>query len=53
VLRALGKVSEFRFGDGARHSFAERTHPGYETHAAKQSLDEAKRLLATRLTGRG
>jgi carboxymethylenebutenolidase len=49
-MRALGKVCEFRFYEGARHGFAVRTHPGYEAHAATQSFDEAKRFLATHLS---
>ena len=48
-MRELGKVCEFRFYDGARHGFAVRTHPGYDEHPAKQSFDEAKRFLETRL----
>ena len=48
-MRALGKVCQFRFYDGARHGFAVRTHPGYDEHAAQQSFDEAKRFLETRL----
>jgi carboxymethylenebutenolidase len=49
-MRALGKVCEFRFYDGARHGFAVRTHPGYDEHAATQSFDEARRFLATHLS---
>jgi dienelactone hydrolase len=49
-MRALGKVCEFRFYEGARHGFAVRTHPGYEPHAATQSFDEARRFLAKHLT---
>jgi carboxymethylenebutenolidase len=52
-MRGLGKVCEFRFYDGARHGFAVRTHPGYEAEAARQSFDEARRLLQTHLPGRG
>ena len=52
-MRALGKICEFRYYDGARHGFAVRTHPGYEAHAAKQSFDEARRFLEVHLTGRG
>ena len=48
-MRALGKVCEFRFYDGARHGFAVRTHPGYQEDAAKQSFDEARRFLGTHL----
>jgi len=48
-MRALGKVCDFKFYEGARHGFAVRTHPGYEEHAAKQSFDEAKRFLETQL----
>jgi dienelactone hydrolase len=48
-MRALGKVCEFRFYEGARHGFAVRTHPGYEARAAQQSFDEARRFLETRL----
>jgi carboxymethylenebutenolidase len=51
-MRALGKICEFRFYEGARHGFAVRTHPGYDDHAAKQSFDEARRFLATHLTRR-
>ena len=49
-MRALRKVCEFRFYDGARHGFAVRTHPGYDEHAATQSFDEARRFLATHLS---
>jgi carboxymethylenebutenolidase len=52
-MRALGKVCEFRFYEGARHGFAVRTHPGYEEHAAKQSFVEARRFLETHLRGPG
>jgi carboxymethylenebutenolidase len=52
-MRALGKVCEFRFYDGARHGFAVRTHPGYDEHAATRSFDEARRFLATHLSARG
>ena len=52
-MRALGKVCEFRFYEGARHGFAVRTHPGYEEHAAKQSFDEARRFLERHLTRLG
>jgi dienelactone hydrolase len=48
-MRELGKVCEFRFYEGARHGFAVGTHPGYEEHAAKQSFDEARRVLETHL----
>jgi dienelactone hydrolase len=48
-MRALGKVCDFKFYEGARHGFAVRTHPGYEEHAAKESFDEAKRFLETQL----
>lgn len=48
-MRALGKVCEFKFYEGARHGFAVRTHPGYEEHAAAQSFAEARRFLATHL----
>jgi carboxymethylenebutenolidase len=48
-MRALGKVCEFKFYEGARHGFAVRTHPGYEPRAAAQSFDEARRFLATHL----
>jgi carboxymethylenebutenolidase len=52
-MRALGRVCEFTFYDGARHGFAVRTHPGYDEPAARQSFDEAKRFLETHLTRRG
>ena len=45
-MRALGKVCEFKFYEGARHGFAVRTHSGHAEDAAKQSFDEAKRFLA-------
>ena len=48
-MRALGKVCEFTFYEGARHGFAVRTHPGYDERAATQSVDEARRFLATHL----
>jgi carboxymethylenebutenolidase len=48
-MRALGKACEFKFYEGARHSFAVRTHPGYDDLAATQSFDEARRFLATHL----
>lgn len=48
-MRALGKVCEFTFYEGARHGFAVRTHPGYDEHAATQSFAEARRFLATHL----
>lgn len=51
-MRALRKVCEFRFYEGARHGFAVRTHPGYEESAATRSFDEAKRFLETHLTQR-
>src|SRR5262247_539799 len=41
-MRALGKVCEFKFYEGARHGFAVRTHPGYEPRSATQSFDEAR-----------
>ena len=49
-MRALGKVCEFKFYEGARHGFAVRTHPGYEEQAAQHSFDEAERFLETYLT---
>ena len=49
-MRALGKVCEFRFYQGARHGFAVRTHPGYEESAATQSFDEARGFLKRHLT---
>jgi carboxymethylenebutenolidase len=49
-MRALDKVCEFKFYEGARHGFAVRTHPGYDEHAATQSFDEARRFLATHLS---
>ena len=49
-MRELGKVCEFKFYEGARHGFAVRTHPGYDSHAATQSFDEARRFLATHLS---
>lgn len=52
-MRALGKVCEFTFYEGARHGFAVRTHPGYDAHAATQSFDEARRFLATHLSAEG
>ena len=45
----LGKPSQFRFYEGARHGFAVRTHPGYDERAAKLSFDEARRFLQTHL----
>jgi carboxymethylenebutenolidase len=48
-MRALGKVCEFRFYEGARHGFAVRTHPGYEESAATRSFEEAKRFLDAHL----
>jgi carboxymethylenebutenolidase len=48
-MRSLGKASEFKFYQGARHGFAVRTHPGYEEHAARQSFEEARRFLQTHL----
>jgi len=48
-MRALGKVCEFKFYEGARHGFAVRTHPGYESRSAAQSFVEARRFLATHL----
>jgi carboxymethylenebutenolidase len=48
-MRALGKVCEFKFYEGARHGFAVRTHPGYAENAAVQSFEEARRFLATHL----
>jgi carboxymethylenebutenolidase len=48
-MRALGKVCEFRFYEGARHGFAVRTHPGYDASAAARSFDEARRFLETYL----
>jgi dipeptidyl aminopeptidase/acylaminoacyl peptidase len=48
-MRALGKVCEFKFYEGARHGFAVRTHPGYEPRSAEQSFVEARRFLATHL----
>jgi len=48
-MRALGKVCEFRFYEGAPHGFAVRTHPGFEEHAATQSFGEARRFLETHL----
>jgi dienelactone hydrolase len=48
-MQSLGKACTFTYYDGARHGFAVRTHPGYKEDAAKQSLDEAKRFLATHL----
>ena len=52
-MRALGKVCEFKFYEGARHGFAVRTHPGYEEQAARQSFVEARRFLATHLARLG
>ena len=49
-MRALGKVCEFTFYEGARHGFAVRTHPGYDEHAATPSFAEARRFLATHLS---
>jgi carboxymethylenebutenolidase len=49
-MRALGKVCEFTFYEGARHGFAVRTHPGYDEHPATQSFHEARRFLATHLS---
>jgi carboxymethylenebutenolidase len=49
-MRALGKVCEFKFYEGARHGFAVRTHPGYDEPAATQSFDEARRFLARHLS---
>src|SRR5437016_8329387 len=48
-MRTLGKACAFTYYAGARHSFAVRTHPGYEEHAARQSFDEARRVLDTHL----
>jgi dienelactone hydrolase len=48
-MRALGKVCEFRYYEGARHGFAVRTHPGFEPVSAKQSFEEARRFLAAHL----
>jgi carboxymethylenebutenolidase len=44
-MRALGKSCAFTYYPGARHGFAVRTHPGYETAAAKRSFEEARRFL--------
>jgi carboxymethylenebutenolidase len=49
-MRALGKVCEFTYYDGARHGFAVRTHPGYHEPTAIQSFDAARRFLQTHLT---
>jgi hypothetical protein len=49
----LGKACAFRFYEGARHSFAVRTRPGYAEEAAKQSFNEARRFLATHVPGTG
>jgi len=48
-MRVLGKVCEFKFYDGVRHGFAVRTHPGYDSDAAKQSFDEARRFMEKHL----
>lgn len=48
-MRSLGKTSEFKFYEGARHGFAVRTHPGYEAHAAGLSFAEARRFLQRHL----
>jgi carboxymethylenebutenolidase len=48
-MRALGKVCEFTFYEGARHGFAVRTHPGYDELAATPSFEEARRFLARHL----
>ena len=50
-MRALGKACAFTYYPGARHGFAVRTHPGFETHAAAQSFEEARRFLDTHLRG--
>ena len=50
-MQALGKVCEFTYYEGARHGFAVRTHPGYNEHAATPSFEEARRFLATHLSG--
>ncbi len=53
-LRVLGKVCEFKFYDGVRHGFAVRTHPGYDSDAAKRSFEEARRFMDKHLqSGRG
>jgi carboxymethylenebutenolidase len=52
-MRSLGKPSEFRYYDGARHGFAVRTHPGSDEQAARLSFDEARRFLTTHLPSRG
>jgi dienelactone hydrolase len=51
-MRALGKVCEFTFYEGARHGFAVRTHPGHDGEAARRSFVEARRFLGAHLAGR-
>ena len=46
-MRGLGKTCDFVFYEGARHGFAVRTHPGFESRSARQSFDEARRFLAS------
>ena len=48
-MRGLGKTCDFVFYEGARHGFAVRTHPGFESRSARQSFDEARRFLASHL----
>jgi carboxymethylenebutenolidase len=50
-MRALGKMCEFTYYEGARHGFAVRTHPGYHEATATRSFDEARRFLKTHLSG--
>jgi carboxymethylenebutenolidase len=51
-MRARGKACAFKFYDGVRHGFAVRTHPGYDSDAAKQGFNEAKRFMEKHLQGR-
>lgn len=51
-LAVFGKACAFKFFDGVRHGFAVRTHPGYDSDAANQSFDEAKRFMEKHLQGR-
>jgi carboxymethylenebutenolidase len=48
-MQSLGRVSEFKYYDGARHGFAVRTHPGYDERAARLAFEEARRFLETHL----